>query len=280
MLMDRLSSQMTLVWMIYFLFAELLSLMPSQLSSCILVSEEASAENYSGNYACASMHEAVFRLLRYIWDNASHDNVIAFGTVLIALFTFVLYRSTTKLWLAGERQIEVARTAANAADLSARAAIAIELPVIKAEPDQFGFGSKQNGDGPRIEYCGVGLVNFANLGRTQAFPVEVQYGWTFGKNLPAIPGYAFTKRFRIDDIINQGGGTAFLNLDEDFAFEQGADPSEEVRRATSGLWFYCCIVYLDFMQNRHESGFCWRRHEVRGSGFFLVDSTPAYNRKT
>jgi hypothetical protein len=100
---DRLSSPMMLVWLIYFSFAELLSLLPSQASSCILISEEASAEDYSGNYACASMHEAIFRFARYIWDSASHDNIIAFGTILIAVFTYVLYRSTDKLWTAGEK---------------------------------------------------------------------------------------------------------------------------------------------------------------------------------
>lgn len=105
MLVDRLSSLTTLVWLIYFSFAELLSLLPSQASSCILISEEANTENYSGDYTCASMHEAIFRFVRYIWDHASHDNVIAFGTILIAVFTYVLYCSTSKLWDAGERQL-------------------------------------------------------------------------------------------------------------------------------------------------------------------------------
>jgi hypothetical protein len=105
MLVDRLSHPMTLVWLVYFSFAELSSLLPSQAASCILKSEEASAEDYSGDYACASMHEAIFRFARYVWDNASHDNVIAFGTIMVAVFTYVLYRSTNKLWGAGERQL-------------------------------------------------------------------------------------------------------------------------------------------------------------------------------
>ena len=129
--MERLSSLMTPVWLIYFSIAELLSLLPSKASSCILISEEANAENYTGNYACAPMHEAIFRFIRYVWDHSGHDNIIAFGTLLIALFTFVLYRSTEKLWLAGEKQIEVARIAAKAADRSARAAIAVQLPIIE-----------------------------------------------------------------------------------------------------------------------------------------------------
>ena len=52
------------------------------------------------------MHEGAIRLVRSLWDNASHDNVIAFGTILIAIFTYVLYRSTDKLWEAGERQLK------------------------------------------------------------------------------------------------------------------------------------------------------------------------------
>jgi hypothetical protein len=109
MLIDRISGRMAVVWLIYFSVMEFLSLLPSQASSCVLISEEADTENYAGDYACASMHEAIFRLIRYIWDHANHDNVIAVGTVLIATFTYVLYRSTDKLWEASERQINLAR---------------------------------------------------------------------------------------------------------------------------------------------------------------------------
>jgi hypothetical protein len=105
---------MTLVWLIYLSFAELSSLLPSQATSCILISEEANAENYSGDYACASMHEAIFRSARYVWIHADHDNIIAFGTVMIAIFTYVLYRSTEKLWEAGEKQFTLARQEFNA----------------------------------------------------------------------------------------------------------------------------------------------------------------------
>src|SRR4051812_13323145 len=100
MLMHRLSSPMMLVWLIYFSVLELLSFGPSKASACVLISEEANAENYSGDYACAPMHEAIFRFGRHIWHHASHDNIIAFGTILIAIFTYVLFRSTEKLWKA------------------------------------------------------------------------------------------------------------------------------------------------------------------------------------
>jgi hypothetical protein len=111
MLMNWLESRMTLVWLVYFSIAELLSLGPSQAPSCILISEEARSENYTGNYACASMHEAIFRFVQYVWRHAGHDNIIAFGTILIAVFTYVLYRSTDKLWAAAQEQARITENA-------------------------------------------------------------------------------------------------------------------------------------------------------------------------
>jgi hypothetical protein len=128
--MGWLQSPMTLVWFAYFSIAELLSLMPSQRSSCILVSEQASAADYAGNYACASMHEAIFRFIRLIWDRADHDNIIALGTVMIAAFTYVLYRSTDKLWAAGERQLLHLE---NTAELRLRAYIFVEWAKLECE---------------------------------------------------------------------------------------------------------------------------------------------------
>lgn len=43
---------------------------------------------------------------QFLRDN--HDVIIALGTLFIALFTFTLWRSTEKLWDAGERQINLA----------------------------------------------------------------------------------------------------------------------------------------------------------------------------
>jgi hypothetical protein len=95
----------TILALVYFAILEALSWETSQFPPCILVSNEAGGENQSGNQACATMHEAIFRFADFIWDNASHDNILAFGTICIAVFTYVLYRATNKLWDAGERQL-------------------------------------------------------------------------------------------------------------------------------------------------------------------------------
>jgi hypothetical protein len=58
MLIDWLQKPSTITWGIYFTAAELSSCLPSYSFSCILVSNENHAKDYSGNQPCATMHEA------------------------------------------------------------------------------------------------------------------------------------------------------------------------------------------------------------------------------
>jgi hypothetical protein len=277
MLVDRLSSPMTLVWLVYFSFAELLSLLPSsQASSCILISEEASAENYSRDYACASMHEAIFRFVKFIWSESGHDNVVAFGTILIATFTYVLYRSTEKLWLAGEGQIAVALKAANAADRSARAAISLRLPIIRVEPDNLGHGEFASGQ-KISEDCHVHSIGVSNLGATKAFPTEVIYGWTVGETLPEEPKYQVADRFPHNCILEPGQIPFIQTLNGSLPLKEG-----QWTRICGGnyLWFYCEIIYEDFMGEIRTHGFCWRWSNTGMGLDWRVERREAYNKKT
>jgi len=114
---------------------------------------------------------------RIIWRCTGHfidkndAGITAVGTIIIAAFTTILGIFTISL-------ARSTRIAANAADMSARAALALELPIINAEPVGFGFGVAQEGDKPRTEHFGIQCFEFANQGRTKAFPIEVRWGWT------------------------------------------------------------------------------------------------------
>jgi hypothetical protein len=211
--------------------------------------------------------------------------LLVFVTGWLVYVTGGLRESTEKLWLAGEQQIEVARIAANAADLSARAAVAIELPIIQIAPRGFGFGSSMSVVGgieaPRTEWCALSDVRFSNLGRTKAFPVNIKCGWFFGDRLPDIPVYTFTKDFHLGTIFEPDPSvTPALHVNECVCENGPARFYDKVRDESVGLWFFCSLVYLDFMQGRHEAGFCWKRMETIGNGVFRADPTPAYNLKT
>jgi hypothetical protein len=230
--------------------------------------KDAASEN------CTTYNFASYALWKTVGFLDSINTVItAISTFAVAVFTYTLARSTKQLFV-------VTKTAADAANLSARAAIAIELPIIRVEPVGFGWGSSRENDEPEIEYFGLQCFDFSNLGRTKAFPIEIRWGWTVGDSLPDIPVYNFSKSFGIDVIFEPDSETRFQLYATDFAMNIAPGDTGRIMGNQIKLWLYCCVVYLDFMQTRHEVGFCWKRLETFGGGRLLVDATSAYNCKT
>jgi len=221
--------------------------------------ETAAQEHSKQEASKASTDE---RIADYTWWLA----VLTGGLVFVALGQGVFIARSDK----------TARIAANAADLSARAAVAIELPIMIVDPDNGSFGDRIEFGRRTEEFC-IMRIGYKNEGRTKAFPVEVAFGWTIGNELPANPVYRETRPFAIDSSI----GPDILQVDTVNLWVDLPDGShDQIRGGTTTFWFYCRLAYLDFMQTRHEAGFCWRRFESIGGGRFLRDETPAYNRKT
>ena len=237
-------------------------------------------------------------------------------TFMLVFVTAWLVSATLKLWKAGEDQrrssemiaerqrrsserianrqllsmrnanqatyagVKAAQASADAAMLSARAAIALELPIIRIALHGFSFGSSQRPTDRQYEWCVLNALRFSNLGRTKAFPIQIRCGWTVGERLPDEPIYTFTKQFRIGLIFDPDPKiTPQLHVNE-FVCEQPVGFHKSIRDDNQRLWFYCSLSYLDFMQNRHEAGFCWRRYEAAGTGDFIEDDKASYNRKT
>ena len=195
-------------------------------------------------------------------------------TLVLAVFTGLLVGVSAGQGYFLLRADKTARIAANAAELSARAAIAIELPIITAEPDGFGWGQRRIGDQLAISSFDIDRIIFFNAGRTKAIPLDLLFGYTVGDQLPEEPIYVFSKPFSIDCLIETD---PFSKLLREYTFDVAPGVYSELRIPTTKLWFYCKLVYLDFMQMRHEVGFCWRRLEGFGGSTFVRDETPAYN---
>jgi len=186
-----------------------------------------------------------------------HDEVNALSTVIIAIFTVILGLFTISL-------SQSTRVAANSADMSARAALALELPVIQAVPVGLGCWVAQKGDLPRTEHFGLQCFEFANHGRTKAFPIEVRWGWTVGHNLPHVPVYKFSKSFDLDQLLKPDEKIGlYVNT---FEMDIASGDRERITTKRTRLWMYCCLEYEDFMRTRREVGFCWIRYETFGAG--------------
>jgi hypothetical protein len=228
-------------------------------------------------------------------DKAELDRRLVELTSDLAFFTAALFAATAALVIATialayyafrqsrdmKESLVLARKSADAADLSARASIALQLPIIQIKPDQFGFGAVvvEGEDGKTKEYAVIGRLIFSNLGPTKAFPIEIRCGWSFGV-LPDTPTYTFTKEFQLGYIFEPDPKvTPAMNINT-FPFMAEPGLHDRIRNEDENLWFYCCLIYADFMQNRHEVAFCWQRVEGFGAGRFSPDPTSAYNRKT
>jgi len=205
------------------------------------------------------------------------DWFVALFTAVLSIFTGLLWWSTDKLWKAGEKQIAAAQKAADAAMLSAKAAIGLELPLIQVTPDKLGAVSVSSGDELQVFYS-VGAVRIGNRGRTRAFPLHIEWGWSLGDRLPDKPVYSGVSEFR-NDVFFDPDKIMSKNL-PDCTIQIPTGDGYAVDRGTKNLWFYCCFIYQDFMETSHEARFCWRRTNVGASMAWRPDATPAYNRKT
>ena len=244
MLIEDRHFWMTLVWNVYFAYFELLSLgQTSQFSPCILVSEEQAANNQSGYQACAPMHEGVIRFMRFIWENTTHDNILAFGTIMIAVFTYVLYRATNKLWDAGERQLAHLE---NTAQRQLRAYIVTKISEVRPPRS-----APNNHVAVRI--------TILNTGQTPAYKVRVA-SRTRLTEYPFPAGFDFTVPFGDDP----SEGT--LGPQEDVENDGRSDPMSEIEwgqlcNAQTGNQQLCTwgtVVYRDTFGKWQHTSFCVR----------------------
>jgi hypothetical protein len=301
---------LSLLLISYAALFEALSWWASKFPPCAVVSQYQRASYQPGKDACASFSEAVIKgLLDAFHIMEHHDNIIAFGTIIIAVFTFTLWRSTDKLWNVADRefkaaqarerrgrqdrmqetfrlhrQMTIAERAANAAaksadaaDRSARATVAIQLPIIRISPNKMSHGDSRVGT-EQIEYCSVDSIILSNLGATKAFPKEILYGWTIGDALPAEPSYRYVDSFLPNYILEADPSiTPHKRLSGVMTLKAGQ--WSEICKGNC-LWFYCELLYDDFMGESRSHGFCWCWANIGMGMGWRIEANPSYNRKT
>jgi hypothetical protein len=114
---------------------------------------------------------------------ARYTKGLMIGTLVLAIATVALGIATVGLYITGEKQAVAFLKIANATELSSRAAIAIEMPIIRGTPEGIISGSTRGHAGPIIHAISVYTISFANFGRTEALPVEVRCGWAMGEQV-------------------------------------------------------------------------------------------------
>lgn len=177
---------------------------------------------------------------------------------------------------------------AKAAELNARAAVGIELPVIRFSPLDLGstdrlilndnspYGAGIS-DGPPTKYSAVGDFRVTNHGRTPAFPIAFAVGWSFADELPPEPTYIQRSVVNHAKVVAIGGEVE-CHLDGPHLGIELSD--EQVASGSSNktwLWVYGCLYYRDFLDQAREARFCWRyadRNHELPFYFFASDGEP------
>jgi hypothetical protein len=177
---------------------------------------------------------------------------------------------------------QAAISAARAAELNARAAIGIELPVVRAAVpedllstdqligDNEPYGGGVN-DGPPSKYSAVHSIEFSNDGRTAAFLSRLSVGWATCKTLPATPVYWRSDRLSHAAVI-MPGGTFRTGLD--YGIELSDDELKATQQDEAWLWFYGALEYNDFLGDKRQARFCWRfaNRNPEGGKFYYFSS--------
>jgi len=215
--------------------------------------------------------------LAIIWARTWEDPV-AFFTFALACLTGALVVVSLMQGYFLLRADRTARLAAEAADSSARAAIALQLPLIRIKPEKL---ERLEGHtcGDDFEECSVSSVIISNLGSTRAFPTEILYGWNLGDDvLPKEPSYRYSERFPINFFIEPDPKTTPRKI---LTMGMPLEAGQWFQICLGNYcWFYCALLYTDFMGEPHSHGFCWR-WASKGTGMeWIADNTPSYNRRT
>lgn len=199
--------------------------------------------------------------------------LLVIGTAVLAVFTYRLWSDARATAAASVKDtqdsLRIAAQSANAAMLSAKAAIGMELPILRIiPPDMIAmtepivkgetYGGSVN-DGPPSQYSGLGYFKCTNYGRTPAFPSSFSCGWKVAAILPEQPIYIETVPINHAVVYRpEKDDMEPATIDAHFSIEVNIQEIEAIKKGDAWLWFYGCLSYEDFMGEQHGYRFCWR----------------------
>jgi hypothetical protein len=211
-------------------------------------------------------------LARYTFWLTIVTGIMAFATIGLGIATVGLY-------VTGEKQVEAARTAADAALRQANAMIAIESPILDiAQLKLVGYENERSAaatidpvpPGLPPPFCRP-LIALQNSGRTAMTINRIFCDWIVAPTVEEFPDYHF------QEIWN---GTLGKESSVWFRSQNGIRLNqlqvETIENFGQFLWVYGKIVYTDFMGDQFEHGFIARWTTSEG---FVRDPLVNYEYK-
>ncbi|MBZ9706929.1 hypothetical protein LB543_09375 [Mesorhizobium sp. ESP7-2] len=213
----------------------------------------------SGEEQCAPYNLAAYYLVQIKRTVDDNDGLItALATIVIAAFTGTLWKSTRDLGLAGDKQLRIARKAANAAKISAEAArdtvnamIAAERPRVRLCKLTF---SRFMGDADDPTKTPVITARFKNYGRSTAIILGGSFDRKMVGTLPEEPDYISPAFVQPGKTLAPGEEFDFPEMVfYDFGQYRNIDTPDVV--FTTWLYVYGFVSYLDHLGQERKHGF-------------------------
>ncbi|HEX9512983.1 MAG TPA: hypothetical protein VF939_20980 [Puia sp.] len=220
------------------------------------------------------------------------DDRIAKYTFALDWLTAALVTVTAIQLIFVYRADKTAKITAEAARDSARAAIGIELPIIKAFtpndlldlsapiPPSGPYGLSES-FGPPGRYSALSSLEFKNYGRTVAFVEKLIIGWNVIEKLPVLPNFAHIVPIERGTIIKEDKQ---LRIDPSITIELTDAQIALISQEEASLWVYGTLFYQDFLDSYHTAKFCWRWTKDEGGPNFSFkndgDPPVAYTKNT
>jgi hypothetical protein len=186
------------------------------------------------------------------------DAIIGFSTVVLAIFTGLLWWSTLKLWKETKAGGKTAEISARAAEESARAALvsadvafAAEQPRWAVKTMHLGVTSVDEANGTRA--CAI-AVTLKNHGRTAAEVTRTVLAYKLAPLLDEEPRYpimAIENAEAFGDVVDPGG-TRLLTRK---ALRLTGDEMTALVTGTTRLWAYGTLSYRDSRDQHWTKGF-------------------------
>ncbi len=195
------------------------------------------------------------------------DSLIALSTLALTVFTGMLWRSTEKLWTAGERQIALVRESNKFSRLALESVETPYLvPIVRA------FDRNVDPPPPSPTQEGIASYTFKNCGRSPATILERYHFTTAVVGMPSIvPFPPPQSNLFMSEIVAQGEAAQV------WRFTAGSfgdwTPADQTRPA----WIVGQVRYSDVFENQFVTEFCFYRNAYNGNWHAV--GGPHHNRR-
>ncbi|WP_166141439.1 hypothetical protein [Methylosinus sp. RM1] len=212
------------------------------------------------------------------------DRLMVEFTGQLARYTYGLFVATAALVAAtialvvlGVKQgrdtkesLKLAKEAADAALLNAKAAVMVALPFLEVveHPTKPGYARRAGAAGDPYPASGHVVLRITNFGQTPADLREIRHGLHVGDPFPATPHYAARMPAPANSVVKKDESNGVIGLD--FA---PSDSESDALRSGASAWVFGEIGYADFMGGMRHKRFCLKWNRPQG-GFDNDPNAP------